>query len=210
MSDTVCWVRSDARLDGILTPETQAQICREDGSLHRLYQALTSCPSIMLPAHNFYQAVLHSPDCPLDLHTAEFVATYVAVMNECTYARAHHGANFCNTAPSRADAERALAALEADDLDSAALSPRFRALAVYTRKLTKTPEAMNEADIHALRAADLSDAEIVHLNQIAASFAYWIRMINGLGISLGEETVGLAATTLGKIMNESDATPSET
>ena len=28
-------------------------------------------------------------------------------------------------------------------------------------------------------------------------------MINGLGITLGEEDVGLAATTLGEIMNES-------
>ncbi len=210
MSNSICWVKSDAHFDGLLTPEMHAQICREDGSLHRLYQALFSWPSVMLPAHKFYQAVLHAPDCPLNLHTVEFVAAHVAIMNECAYARAHHGANFCNTAPSRADAERTLAALETDDLESDVLSPRFRAMAVYTRKLTRTPEAMKEADIGALRSAGMSDAEIVHLNQIAASFAYWVRMINGLGISLGEETVGLAATTLGEIMDDGGAAQSET
>ena len=210
MSDSVCWVKSDAHFDGLLTPEIQAQICREDGSLHRLYQALFSWPSVMFPAHKFYQAVLHAPDCPLNLHTAEFVAAHVTVMNECTYARAHHGANFCNTAPSRADAERTLAALEADNFESDALSTRFRAMAIYTRKLTRTPEAVKEGDISALRSAGMSDAEIVHLNQIAASFAYWVRIINGFGIGLGEEAVGLAATTLGEIMNESSAAQSET
>ena len=42
------------------------------------------------------------------------------------------------------------------------------------------------------------------VNQIAASFAYWTRMINGLGISLGTENIGLAPETLTGIMKGAD------
>ena len=43
-----------------------------------------------------------------------------------------------------------------------------------------------------LRTAGLDDKQIVYLVQISASFAYWARVINGLGICLGDEPVGLA------------------
>ena len=44
---------------------------------------------------------------------------------------------------------------------------------------------------------------LVTRNDIGLQSTILGRMINGLGITLGEEDVGLAATTLGEIMNES-------
>ena len=52
---------------------------------------------------------------------------------------------------------------------------------------------MSEADISALREAGLSDTEILEVNQISANFAYWVRVINGLGIKLGDERIGIYA-----------------
>ena len=59
---------------------------------------------------------------------------------------------------------RLVAALEADNLESAASSPRVHAMEVDTGKQKRCPESMNEAGVHAL-----GDAKVVHLNQIAAS-----------------------------------------
>ncbi len=50
---------------------------------------------------------------------------------------------------------------------------------------------MSEADIAALRAAGVSDTEILEVNQISANFSYWVRVINGLGIQLVDEGIGL-------------------
>ena len=60
----------------------------------------------------------------------------------------------------------------------------------YTRKLTLKPAAMVEADVAALREAGLGDAEIFEVNQIAAHFAYWTRMLNGLGVTAEGERIG--------------------
>ncbi len=199
MPHSISWIDDDTPATDFMTEELRREVCREDGTLHRLYQALSPWPSAILPVHKFYQAILHAPDAPLDLHAAEFVATHVAILNECAYARAHHGANYCATAPDRAAAEAELAALERDDLTSEILSPRQRAIATYTRKLSREPAAMVKADVEALAQAGLRADEIVHVNQIAASFGYWTRMINGLGISLGDENVGLGAETLAGI-----------
>ena len=199
MVDKVSWVQNGTVGDAFVTDEMREHVCREDGSLHRLYQALAPWPSAILPVHRFYQAILHAPDCPLDLHNAEFVATYVAILNKCAYARAHHGENFCATAPARAAAEKVLKALEDDALSAGALSDRQQAIALYTRKLTLEPQSMIRGDVDALSDAGLSAEEIVHVNQIAASFGYWTRMINGLGISLGAEKIGLNAETLAEI-----------
>ncbi len=199
MQDNVSWIDDDTPVEQILTDEMRTQVCREDGTLHRLYQALSPWPSAILPVHKFYQAILHAPDAPLDLHSAEFVATHVAILNACTYARAHHGANYLSTATSRGAAEKALAALESDNLASNDLTSRQRAIATYTRKLTRESQAMVQGDVEALRKAGLRSDEIVHVNQIAASFGYWTRMINGLGISLGDEDIGLATNTLAEI-----------
>ena len=198
MPKGVSWIGEDIDVEDILTDDMRREVCREDGSLHRLYQALASWPSAIVPVHKFYQAILHAPDAPLDLHNAEFVATYVAILNNCTYARAHHGENYCATAPDRDLAEQILASLERDELDT--LPPRLQAIAIYTRKLSLEPQTMENSDVTALADTGLHDDEIVHVNQIAASFGYWTRMINGLGISLGEEKIGLAADTLTGIM----------
>jgi alkylhydroperoxidase family enzyme len=60
----------------------------------------------------------------------------------------------------------------------------------YAVKLTLTPWDMAESDLEPMRAAGLSDREILDVNLIVCYFAYVNRLADGLGISLeGDDDV---------------------
>jgi alkylhydroperoxidase family enzyme len=54
----------------------------------------------------------------------------------------------------------------------------------YSEKLTRSPGAMVEADLEPLRAAGLSDEDILDANLTVAYFAYVNRIADGLGVKL--------------------------
>ena len=70
--------------------------------------------------------------------------------------------------------------------DLEALPDRLRALCTYALKLTLHPGDMAEDDLGPLRAAGLSDRDIVDLNQVVAYFNYVNRVADGLGVELEE------------------------
>ncbi len=54
----------------------------------------------------------------------------------------------------------------------------------YAVKLTKTPGDMRESDIAALREQQLTDRDILDINQVTAYFAYVNRVADGLGVGV--------------------------
>src|SRR5580698_986574 len=52
----------------------------------------------------------------------------------------------------------------------------------YAAILTRSPGAVSEDDIDALRAVGLSDADIIALNNLAAYYSYTNRVATGLGL----------------------------
>ena len=52
----------------------------------------------------------------------------------------------------------------------------------YAVKLTHTPQAMTAADVEALRQVGFDDDAISHIAQVAALFAYYNRIADGLGV----------------------------
>ena len=70
-----------------------------------------------------------------------------------------------------------------DDWRNAPLSPRERALLVYAEKLTRTPAAMVQDDVQALRDAGLSDTGVLEVALVVAYFAYANRLADGLGVA---------------------------
>lgn len=64
------------------------------------------------------------------------------------------------------------------------LEERMRALCLYALKLTRSPAALVEADIEALRAIGCDDRAIVDANQVASYFNYVNRVADGLGVEL--------------------------
>ncbi|WP_166418289.1 carboxymuconolactone decarboxylase family protein [Cochlodiniinecator piscidefendens] len=162
-----------------------------DGTVENLYLAMSQTPNAIKPADDHYLALLHNDDSPLKPWLAELVSTYVAILCGSAYATANHGENFCMYYGNREEAEQILAALQAETWESLIKVPETRAALFYTRKLSLTPDQISVEDVNALREAGYCDKGISYIVQLVASFAYWARMINGLGTQLGA-TVGLS------------------
>ncbi|KPL88406.1 hypothetical protein SE16_06230 [Ardenticatena maritima] len=91
----------------------------------------------------------------------------------------HHGA-----ALRRLVKDETLVRQLADDYTQAPLSPAERAMLDYAVKLTRTPWAVDETDIAALRNVGWDDRAILDIAQITAYFNYVNRLAEGLGIVL--------------------------
>ena len=189
--ESVCWIQTipEAEAEGAVA-EAYAAVRRPDGSVHNLYKAFSLWPETMAPADALYKAMLHGGDSTLPPWFLELVATSVAWLCECEYAAAHHGARFERLL---GDADRAACMHEAvrEGTATIALDTAQNALLAYARKLTLEPAAIGEEDLGELREAGVGDRELLEVNQLCAGFNYWVRVINGLGIRLGNERIGL-------------------
>lgn len=190
MTERFCWIDVTDQDE-----QTYDSLRREDGTVHNLYRAFSQFPAPVVSADRFYRDIMHAPDAPLPMWLAELLSVDVAVQNRCDYAAAHHGQNFIDLFEDRDKALRIVEALKSDTPDSPDIDRRTRALLAYGRKLTKHPEAMTEDDIDTLRAHGFDDAAISQAIQVTASFAYWTRYINAVGLTLGGEKIGKYATT---------------
>lgn len=190
MSD-FCWIESVDR-DGANDELSAAfdEVCRTDRSVHNMYQAFATRPDLLILADRFYRELLHNPRRTLEDWLQELVATHVAILCGCKYARDNHGTNFVALLGDEKHGWAILAALEAGE-EPEGIDARVTAIIAYTEKLTLTPAAMEEGDVEAMRAVGLNDAQIFEVNQIAANFAYWARMLNGLGVRATGEGVGM-------------------
>ena len=191
MTKPFCWIETVDREDA--GPELAAaydEVCRADGSVHNLYRAFATRPDLLILADRFYRELLHSPRRSLEDWLQELIATYVAILCGCRYAKESHGANMMSLLGGRKRGRSLLAALEAGEIPDG-LDASGRAILAYVRKLTLEPAAMEESDVESLREAGLGDAEIFEVNQIAANFAYWTRMLNGLGVTAQGERIGI-------------------
>lgn len=182
-----------------VTPQDQARgeladaydaVKGPDGRVENLYIAMSQTPKAMKAADDHYVALLHNPDNPLELWLAELVSTYVAILCKCEYATANHGTNFCTYLGDQARGAEILTALKSETWEQMLDDPATLAALNYTRKLSLTPDKMTAEDIMALRQVGFCDKGISYLIQLVASFAYWARMINGLGTQLGDK-IGL-------------------
>jgi len=73
-----------------------------------------------------------------------------------------------------------------DDYKSAPISEKEKEMLDYAVKLTKKPASVKKEDLDRLREFDLSDRDILDLNQVVAYFNYVNRIAEGLGIELEE------------------------
>lgn len=54
----------------------------------------------------------------------------------------------------------------------------------YAEKLTRTPGAMERQDVEALRRVGFSEADVLHIAEVTAYYAYVNRIADGLGVEL--------------------------
>lgn len=137
-----------------------------------------------------YKNVLHHTANVLPTWWLEVIGIYVSHLNRCAYCVDHHAAGLSRLL---ADDHRVAAILA--DLESGALAafdPRERSMLEYARRLTLDPGSVSEADLGPMRAAGLTDGEILEVNQVAAYFAYANRTVSGLGVTTLGDVLGLS------------------
>jgi uncharacterized peroxidase-related enzyme len=54
----------------------------------------------------------------------------------------------------------------------------------YAEKLTRTPAAVRREDVEALRRVGFSDADVLHVAEVTAYYAFVNRIADGLGVEL--------------------------
>ncbi len=137
-----------------------------------------------------YKNVLHHTANVLPTWWLEVIGIYVSQLNRCAYCVDHHAAGLSRLLADDQRVATILEDLESGDL--AAFDARERSMLDYARRLTLDPGSMSEADLGAMRAAGLTDGEILEVNQVAAYFAYANRTVSGLGVTTLGDVLGLS------------------
>lgn len=109
----------------------------------------------------------------------------VSALNDCAYCVRHHSAALN---AYWKDEERVR--LAAEDRHALELPSRTSAMLEYAEALTRTPAAVIQRHIEAMRKEGLTDEDILSVNLIIAYFNVVNRMALGLGVEHSEEEVG--------------------
>lgn len=100
----------------------------------------------------------------------------------------HHAAGLASLTKTTRGASFALAVK--NDHESAPLNDRERALVAYAIQLNDAPATLVEADLEPMRAAGITDPEILHANLVVGYFAFANRLTLGLGVELEDHELG--------------------
>lgn len=191
---SICWltVISPDSASGVLK-DVYERVESPNGQVDRVYQAQSLRPDTILGHDRLYRSTLHFEDPACPSWFLEAVAVYTSVLNRCPYAVEHHYANMKHLLGEPNRSADILDAFQNDCLDVVFEGKELHLL-MYARKLTITPDKLYRIDIVQLREQGAKDEEILEVNQVAASFNYSNRVINGLGVKLGDEQVGYYET----------------
>jgi uncharacterized peroxidase-related enzyme len=190
--EQICWIDTIDPSDA--SPELAMmyqQVGEAHNKIHNLYRAFSLQPKPLIAADQHYRDVLHNESNQSDPWFLELLASQAAIIADCHYALANHGANFKVLLGDASKGDAMLQAARNDNFDDESLfSAKQAALLKYGSRLCRNPETMTRDNIEALHAVGVSDTEILEAVQATACFAYWVRFINALGIQPGNETVG--------------------
>jgi len=152
-----------------------------DGSVDNVLKVHSLNPASLEAHCALYVQAMHRPS-PVTRAEREMVGVWVSRLNGCDYCRVHHAAGLERLL--KGDRKPIARALSGGDVSG--LSARERSMVEYAEVLTREPAAVTAAHVGAMRAAGLSDREILDVAQSAAYFAYANRIVLGLGAELGE------------------------
>jgi uncharacterized peroxidase-related enzyme len=110
----------------------------------------------------------------------ELGAVVSSRINGCAYCASVHAKRFVDLTKE----PDVMALIQAEGVE-ATFEPRRQAIIDYAAKLTREPAAVGAADIAPLRAAGLSDPDILDLTHAVAMFAWANRLMQSLGDPVG-------------------------
>ena len=136
-----------------------------------------------------YKNVLHHPDNSLPKWYLETIGVLVSQINACDYCVRHHLAGLKRLIGDEAD--QIIEHMKNDSMDEY-FEDMYLLGIRYAIKLTRTPKEIGEMDIDILRVAGFTDGEILEINQVTSYFNYVNRLVQGLGVNLDGDVLGLS------------------
>jgi uncharacterized peroxidase-related enzyme len=178
--------------DGALA-KLYERLAPDGGQVDQVLQAHSLRPHTLTGHMALYKAVMHHPGNELPLWFLETLAVWTSIMNACAYCMDHHAAGLKRTLD---DDERYYAIMDAltnGDWHEA-FDNREQAMLSYARALALTPDRINRAVMEDMHEAEVDDGTILEVNQVVSYYCYVNRMVLGLGITAGDEELGLSPT----------------
>ena len=162
-----------------------------DNNVDNIMMAHSLRPHTMTGHMALYKNVLHNSNNTLSKWYLETIGVYVSLLNKCDYCINHHFEGLSRLLDDTNKAQLLKKGLEVSQFDNL-LEPKLVAGLKYAKKLTCVLNTMLEQDVLELRALDLTDGEILEINQVTAYFNYANRTVLGLGISTEGDIIGLS------------------
>ena len=132
-------------------------------------------PESLAQRSPLYNAIMFGPR-GLPRADRELGALVSSRINGCAYCASVHAKRFVDLTKE----PEVIVRIQAEGAE-AAFEPRRKAIVDYAAKLTRDPVAVGSADIAPLRAAGLSDGDILDLTHAVAMFAWANRLMQSLG-----------------------------
>ena len=174
------------------------------GKLKRLYEKVTGPnnnvdnimmihglrPHTMTGHMSLYKNVLHNSNNTLPKWYLETIGVYVSILNKCDYCINHH---FEGLKRLLNDAEKSnQIKFDLKNENQPFKEEKFNVGLEYAKKLTLTASEVKESDIVSLRNVNLTDGEVLEINQVVSYFNYANRTVLGLGVSTKGDIIGLS------------------
>ncbi len=132
-------------------------------------------PETAKPLRELAEVLLRGPNS-LTSGEREMIATFVSSRNDCHFCRDSHRA----AAAHHLDGNYDLVDAVKRDYESAAVSPKLKALLAIAAKVQESGRQVASADIDRARAQGATDVEIHDAVLIAAAFCMYNRYVDGL------------------------------
>ena len=138
-------------------------------------------PETAKPLNELANILLHGPHS-LTPGERELIATFVSAENECRFCQTVHGA----IAAHHLGGDEALVQQVKADPETAAISPKLKALLVIAGKTAESGKLVTAEDVARARQEGATDLEIHDTVLIAAFFCLCNRYVDGLATSMPE------------------------
>jgi uncharacterized peroxidase-related enzyme len=167
------------------------KIAPDGGQVDQVLQGHSLRPHTLVGHMALYKAVMHHPGNQLPQWMLETLAVWVSTMNACAYCVDHHSEGLKRVLD---DDERYYAILDAlfNGVWKDTFDAREQALLSYARALALTPDRINRMVLEDMHEAEVDDGTILEVNQVVSYYCYVNRMVLGLGITAGDEELGLS------------------
>lgn len=156
-----------------------------------LLDVFRAYPDTARPLLDYHQALLRGPS-PLTVAERELIAAYVSGLNACRYCHGVHEA----TAQAFGIGDATVAAL-LTDVNTAPVPDRMKPLLRYAGKLTLSPAKITPADAEAVLTVGWAEQALYDAVAVCGLFNLMNRLVDGLGITAGQDYFTAAARRLG-------------